>query len=187
MIYQETKKTIETDRLLLRLFKEEDAETVSMMCNNYNLYKSTLTLPYPYTLDCALSWIATHEQNFEENKRYEFAITDKSSGQLYGAISISNQQPFRNGELGYWVAEEHWGNGYGTEAAKAVIEFVFNEKNYHRVYARFLKSNPASGKIMVKCGMEYEGIQKDHVFKNDSFEDVVLYGIINKNEGQEEG
>ncbi len=168
--------------MLLRLFKKEDAETVSRMCNNYNLYKSTLTLPYPYTLDCALLWISTHEQNFEENKRYEFAVTDKFSGQLYGAISMSNQQPHRNGEMGYWIAEEYWGNGYGTEAAKAVIEFVFSEKKYHRVYARFLKSNPASGKIMEKCGMEYEGIQKDHVVKNGLFEDVVLYGIINKNE-----
>lgn len=52
------------------------------------------------------------------------------------------------------------GKGYGTEAAKAVIEFVFKEKNYHRVYARYLKSNPASGKIMEKCGMTYEGTLK---------------------------
>jgi len=108
-----------------------------------------------------------------------FAITDKNSGTLYGAIGITNHKPHKNGEIGYWIGEEYWGRGYGTEAARAVIEFVFKEKNYHRVYARHFKSNPASGKIMKKCGMVYEGTLKDHSYKNGSFEDVVIYGMIN--------
>lgn len=91
--------------------------------------------------------------------------------------------------------EDYWGNGYGTEAAKAMIEFVFKEQNYHRVYARHFKSIPASGKIMKKCGMMYEGTLKDHIYKNDAFEDIVFYGLINpikitkkllKSEDQEE-
>lgn len=179
MIYHKAEKTIETDRLLLRLFTESDAQNVTQLCNNYNIYKSTLTLPFPYTLDCALSWIANHEQNFESDRMYEFAVTDKNSGQLYGAIAISNHKPYKNGEIAYWIGEQYWGKGYGTEAAKAVIEFVFKEKNYHRVYARYLKSNPASGKIMEKCGMTYEGTLKDHVYKDDSFQDLICYGIIN--------
>lgn len=77
MFYQATDKTIETERLMLRLFTEADAPEVSLLCNNFALYKSTLNLPYPYTLDCALSWISNHLQNFEQEKLYEFAITDK--------------------------------------------------------------------------------------------------------------
>ncbi|WP_332645334.1 GNAT family N-acetyltransferase [Lysinibacillus sp. 54212] len=177
--YSITENSIETERLLLRPFHESDAEDVSFMCNNYNVFKSTLNLPHPYTLDCALAWIADHEQNFKDDRMYEFAITDKNSGKLYGAIGISNHQQFKNGEMGYWIGEEYWGNGYATEAAKAILDFVFKEKNYHRVYARYFKSNPASGKIMEKCGMKYEGILKDHIYKNDCFEDIVFYGIIN--------
>ncbi|TKC18848.1 GNAT family N-acetyltransferase [Robertmurraya kyonggiensis] len=179
MIYSRTNKTIETGRLLLRLFTASDAENVITMCNNYNIFKSTLTLPYPYTLNCALSWIANHEQNFDLDRMYELAITDKNSGQLYGAIAISNHKQHKNGELAYWIGEEYWGKGYGTEAAQAMIEFVFKEKNFHRVYARHFKSNPASGKIMEKCGMTYEGMLKEHVFKIDRFEDIVYFGIIN--------
>ncbi|CAH0121935.1 MULTISPECIES: GNAT family N-acetyltransferase [unclassified Paenibacillus] len=179
MIYSQTERTIVTDRLLLRLFNESDAKNVTILCNNYNVCKSTLSLPYPYPLECALSWIADHEQNFELDRMYEFAITDKNSGQLYGAIGISNHKKDYNGEMGYWIGEEHWGNGYATEAAKAIIEFVFKEKNYHRVYARHFKSNPASGNVMKKCGMTYEGTLKEHVCKEGSFEDMVLYGIIN--------
>ncbi|WP_059173856.1 GNAT family N-acetyltransferase [Bacillus sp. FJAT-27445] len=182
MIYNKTERTIETDRLFLRLFNEGDATEVSKMCNNFNIYKSTLTLPFPYPLECAVSWIANHEENFDSDRMYEFAVTDKDSGQLYGAIGISNQKQHKNGEIAYWIGEEHWGKGYGTEAANAVIEFVFKEKGYHRVYARYFTSNPASGRIMKKCGMVYEGTLKDHVFKNGSFEDLDLYGIINPDE-----
>ncbi|MFJ7666172.1 GNAT family N-acetyltransferase [Lysinibacillus sp. NPDC097195] len=179
MNFNKIDKSIETERLLLRLFKDTDAQQVSHYCNNYNIYKSTLNLPFPYTLACAQTWIANHEKHYDLDKMFEFAITDKQSGQLFGAIGISNHQQYKNGEIAYWIAEEHWGKGYATEAAKALIEFVFTEKNYHRVYARYFKSNPASGKIMEKCGMHYEGTLKDHIYKNGTFEDIVFYGILN--------
>ncbi|RLQ94652.1 GNAT family N-acetyltransferase [Falsibacillus albus] len=179
MLFSKTKRTIETDRLLLRPFNDSDAENVTDMCNNYNIYKSTLHLPYPYPLECALSWIATHEENFEADRKYEFAITNKESGQLYGAIAASHQKQHKHGEIAYWIGEEYWGNDFGTEAAKAMIEFVFSEKDFHRVYARYFKSNPASGRIMEKCGMIYEGTLKDHIYKNGVFEDLVLYGMVN--------
>ncbi|HEY4602451.1 MAG TPA: GNAT family N-acetyltransferase [Cerasibacillus sp.] len=179
MIYSKAEKTIVTERLRLRLFNESDAKDVSLLCNNYNIYKSTLSLPYPYPIECALSWIANHEQNFEMGRMYEFAITDKRSGQLYGAIAISNHSHYQNGELAYWIGEEYWGNGYATEAAKAMLEFVFEEQDYHRVYARHFISNPGSGRIMEKCGMTCEGTLKDHIVKDGSFEDIVYYGIIN--------
>jgi hypothetical protein len=65
MAYNRGDRTITTERLRLRLFTEADAQNVVELCNNYNLYKSTLHLPYPYSIECALSWIANHEQNFE--------------------------------------------------------------------------------------------------------------------------
>ncbi|ETT69624.1 acetyltransferase [Paenibacillus sp. FSL R7-277] len=179
MIYHRAERMIETERLRLRLFKPTDAKDVSYHCNNYNIYKSTLTLPYPYPLECAVDWIANHKQNFHLDKMYDFAITDKADGQLYGAVGLSNHPSHHNGEIGYWIGEAHWGHGYGTEAARAVIEFAFAEKKYHKVYARHFASNPASGRIMQKCGMSNEGTLKDQIHKNNSYEDLVYYGIIN--------
>lgn len=101
MIYHRAERAIETDRLLLRLFKQTDAMDVSYHCNNYNIYKSTLTLPYPYPIECAVDWIANHEQNFDLDKMYDFAITDKADGRLYGAIGLSNHLSHHNGEIGY--------------------------------------------------------------------------------------
>ncbi|WHY98563.1 GNAT family N-acetyltransferase [Peribacillus simplex] len=179
MIYDNLNKTITTKRLVLRLFQKSDAVAVTKLCNNYNIYKNTLYLPYPYSIEDALSWIEHHLDNFNANKSYEFAITDKESGELYGAIALSNNQKFNNGELAYWIGEKFWGNGYATEAAQAILYFAFEEKQYHKVFARYFNSNPASGRVMQKLGLKKEGILIDHVRKENRFEDLVYYGIIN--------
>lgn len=136
-------------------------------------------MPYPYALNDALVWMANHKKNFDEDRSYEFAITDRVSGELYGAISLSNNKKFNNGEIAYWIGEEYWGKGYGTEAAKAVIDFAFVEKKLHKVFARCFKSNLASGRIMEKVGMDQEGLLKDQVIKDGHYEDLHYYGIIN--------
>lgn len=97
---------------------------------------------------------------------------------MYGAIALTNNQWFHHGETAYWVGETFWGNGYATEAAQAVMEFAFEEKGYHRVFARCFRSNPASGRVLEKLGMKQEGILIDHVRKEDRYEDLVYYGRI---------
>lgn len=179
MIYDNLNKTITTKMLVLRIFQKSDAVAVTKLCNNYNIYKNTLYLPYPYTIEDALSWIEYHLNNFNANKSYEFAITDKESGELYGAIALSNNQKFNHGEIAYWIGEKFWGNGYATEAAQAILHFAFEEKQYHKVFARYFNSNPASGRVMQKLGLKKEGILIDHVRKENRFEDLVYYGIIN--------
>lgn len=178
MIYDKLNKTITTKRLTLRMFKKSDVEAVTMLCNNYNIYKNTLYIPYPYSIECALSWIKNHNDNFNANKIYEFAITDKETGKLYGAIALSNNQHFNNGEIAYWIGEEFWGNGYATEASESILKFAFVEKQYHKVFARHFVSNPASGRVLQKLGMIIEGVLIDHVMKENRYEDLVYYGII---------
>jgi len=180
MAYVPEKLMITTKRLVLRLFQTSDAETVATLCNNYNIYKSTMYLPFPYSIDDALSWIEFHYDNLIEDFSYEFAVTDKETGELYGSIGLSNNIDFNQGEIAYWIGEPYWGKGYATEAAQAILQFAFEEKKLHKVFARYFSSNPASGKVMEKIGMNQEGILKDHVIKDGKYEDIVYYGIINK-------
>ncbi|EON72586.1 GNAT family N-acetyltransferase [Lysinibacillus sphaericus] len=178
MGYDREKLMITTERLVLRLFQTSDAEAVATLCNNYHIYKNTLYLPYPYSLNDALSWMEHHYDNFMGDQSYEFAVTDKDSGEVLGAIALSNNPSFNQGELAYWIGEPYWGNGYATEAAQAILQFAFKEKKLHKVFARYFSSNPASGKVMEKIGMEKEGTLKDHVMKDGKYEDLVYYGII---------
>lgn len=180
MGYVREKLMITTERLVLRLFQTSDAGTVAKHCNNYNIYKSTMYLPFPYSLDDALSWMEHHYDNFMEDLSYEFAVTDKETGELYGAIGLSNNKHFNQGEIAYWIGEKYWGKGYATEAAQSIVKFAFEEKKLHKVFARYFSSNPASGKVMEKIGMKQEGILKDHIIKDGKYEDLVYYGLINE-------
>lgn len=179
MSFHQKNKTITTNRLVLRMFVKSDAEKVAWLCHNYNIFKNTLYLPYPYTKEDALEWIESHLDNFEASKSYEFAVTDKESGELFGAIALSSNQKFNHGEIAYWIGEKYWGKGYATEAAEAIIQFAFNVKKYHKVFARYFHSNPASGRVLQKLGMREEGILIDHVRKENRYEDLVHYGMIN--------
>ena len=179
MIFDEINFTLETERLLLRRFVFSDADKVTHLCNNYQIYINTLSLPYPYTKDCALTWIKSHSDNFENEKLYEFAVCDKITGELYGSIALSNHKNYRNGELAYMIGQDYWNMGYGTEAAEAMIKWAFDHKAYHKVYARYFVSNPASGRIMEKVGMKKEGLLIDHVMKEGQFMDLLYFGIIN--------
>ena len=174
------KLIIRTERLVLRLFQPSDAATVTTLCNNYNIYKNTLYLPYPYRLNDALSWMEHHYDNFMKDHSYEFAVTDKETGEVFGAIALSNNKLFNQGEIAYWIGEPYWGNGYATEAARSILQFAFEEKKLHKVFARYFSTNPASGKITEKIGMEKEGVLKEHIVKDGNYEDLVYFGIINE-------
>ncbi|ALC92897.1 acetyltransferase [Bacillus sp. FJAT-18017] len=161
------------------MFQKSDAETVATLCNNYNIFKSTLYLPYPYHLSDATNWIEHHYENFIADKSYEFAITDKGTGKVFGAIALTNNKRFNQGEVAYWIGEQYWGRGYATEATKAILQFAFEEKKLHKVFARYFSTNIASGRVMKKIGMKQEGILKEHIIKEGKYEDLVYYGILN--------
>lgn len=165
-----------TERLLLRPFTADDATTVQALCNNENIAKTTLYIPFPYTLEHATTWIAATIQQFQTERAYTFAITKGDA--VIGAMTLSHNKAFRQGELAYWIGEPYWNKGYGTEAARTVVAFGFEQKKLHKICARFFASNPASGKIMEKIGMQQEGILRDHVYKNGRYENLVCYSML---------
>ena len=82
------------------------------------------------------------------------------------------------GELGYWIAKDFWGIGYCTEAAKAIVNYGFEQMNLNRIHAHHVARNPASGRVMQKIGMKQEGYFRQATVKWGKFEDEVLYAIL---------
>jgi len=68
MQYDRVNRSITTERLRLRMFEKKDAESVQMLCNNYNIYKNTLFIPFPYTIEHALFWMQSHKDHFDADK-----------------------------------------------------------------------------------------------------------------------
>ncbi|KAA3615971.1 MAG: N-acetyltransferase [Calditrichaeota bacterium] len=170
--------SLETERLLLRPFNLNDSQRVQKLANCKEVTSPTLNLPFPYKIQHAQKWISTHDSLFTKKKHAIFAITDRISSELLGAISLVTVSKHSHAELGYWVGHDYWKQGFATEAARGVIEFGFEKLELNRIYAHFMAHNPASGKVMKKLGMHFEGILREHVFKNDTFIDLHIYSIL---------
>jgi RimJ/RimL family protein N-acetyltransferase len=169
---------LETERLVLRPFTEKDAPTVQRLCSNRAIADTTLNIPHPYELEAAQEWIATHQDAYEQGTGVNFAIVRGDDHVLVGAIGLVFQPDHARAEMGYWIGKPYWNQGYGTEAAGAVLQYAFETRDLNRVYAHHLTRNPASGRIMQKIGMRHEGQLRQHVKKWDIFEDLEVYGIL---------
>lgn len=171
--------TIVTERLVLRPFTLGDAPTVQSLAGSREIADTTLNIPHPYPDGAAEKWITAHQDIYETTGSISWAITMNDSGEIIGCISLVVDRKYERAELGYWIAKSHWGQGYCTEAAKAVLSYGFRQINLNRVYAFYLSRNPASGKVMQKIGMRKEGEMRQHIKKWNCYEDLQYYGILN--------
>jgi RimJ/RimL family protein N-acetyltransferase len=170
--------TLQTKRLLLRPFVPEDAPDVQLLAGDREIAATTLNIPHPYDDGLAEQWISSHRRNFEEGMQVTYAIISREDDQLVGAISLAINKRHERAEMGYWVGKPYWNNGYCTEAAEAILRFGFEDLQLHRIYACHFSRNPASGKIMQKIGMKYEGCLRQEAKKWGAFEDIKIYGIL---------
>lgn len=179
MYSEHEQPTIETERLMLRPFTLADAADVQRLANDPAIADTTLHIPYPYPDGAAESWINTHRERWENGLGIVCAVTLRASGELVGAISVLGiSRDHLRGEMGYWIGQRYWGNGYCTEAARGLIRFCFEEMALHRIIATHVARNPASGRVMVKAGMRCEGTLREHVRKQGVYEDLLTYGIL---------
>ncbi|SKA93012.1 Protein N-acetyltransferase, RimJ/RimL family [Prosthecobacter debontii] len=170
--------TLETGRLILRPFDLSDAERVRTLAGDPKIAATTQNVPHPYQEGMAETWIASHPALFESGEAVNLAVVLKVTGELIGAIGFVACKRHRRAELGYWIGVPFWGQGYCTEAAKAVIQYGFEGLGYHKINSCHIAGNPASGRVMEKSGLTREGVLVDEVFKDGAFHTVMTYGII---------
>lgn len=170
-------KSLVTDRLLLRRLELEDADRVEELASDYELAKTTLTVPHPYPAGSAADFIPSMWAA-EDKGLVVFAIVEKESGSLIGIINIKQTLAYKRGELGYWVGRPYWGKGYGTEAARMVVAYGFEELGLNKVFAGAFADNPGSWRIMEKVGMKHEGTWRQHAMRDGRFVDLAYYGVL---------
>ncbi len=165
-------------RLLLRPFALADAPEVQRLAGAPEVADTTLNLPHPYGEGVAEGWIGGHAARFASGGGVNYAITLRADGALMGSVSLLVTRRHRRAELGYWLGLPYWNRGYMTEAAGALVEHGFSLLDLHKIEATHMTRNPASGRVMEKIGMTREGLLAGHVWKNGTFEDLVIYGLV---------
>ena len=166
-----------TERLVLREYKESDLSTMVSLLNNKNITKETLNIPYPFTKEIALKRVAFVKQGFEKKTNFVFVITQRGEDQMIGQIGLHLDVDSNKAEIGYWIAESHWGKGVATEALSALLKFGFEELKLNKIFATHFLDNPASGKVLINNKMIKEGELKDHYKKDNDYMSVNQYRL----------
>lgn len=173
-----SRTVLTTDRLVLRPVAPEDAPAVQALADDPVVAANVLTVRHPYTLEDAVRWIQTHREEQDRGEVMVRAITLRQSGAIVGAIGLHIDADNARAELGYWLGKDHRGVGYATEAGRAMLDHAFRALDLHRVYANHFPHNPGSGRLLEKLGMQREGRLRQHVRKDQAFEDLVVYGVL---------
>jgi len=145
--------------VLLRPLTAADASRVRELAGDVEVARMTALIPHPYPPDTAATWIATHEQERAAGVAYIYAITRAEDGVLVGSIewrAAPNAPP----SLGYWIGRAYWGHGLATAAARSIIAMAFSRLDHDALSAVHLARNPASGRVLEKCGMSLTGRER---------------------------
>lgn len=168
--------TLETERLRIRPYREDDIPELLPLVGAREVAATTLRIAHPYTEEDARAFL----ELAKDPDKLWLAITLRSDASQIGGIGLRIEPQHRHAELGYWLGVAHWGKGYATEAAREMLRYGFKELSLHRIFATHFKHNPASGRILKKVGMRYEGCQRQHLLKWGEFVDSEMYGVLRR-------
>jgi len=147
---------LETERLVLRAPRREDVKAIARLANDRRIAANTARIPHPYGIDDAEQFIAA--VNLQDGEA-TFVITLDDT--LIGACGVD---PREGGpEIGYWLGVPFWGQGYATEAVRAVIDHAFGGLRHEALQAGARVSNPASRRVLEKCGFQWTGVRLSRI------------------------
>jgi RimJ/RimL family protein N-acetyltransferase len=161
--------------ITLRPLRESDAPRLAMLANNEKIGRNLRDgFPYPYTVDDAMSFI----QKFMHHPSF---LAIEFMGEYVGNISLSPCENVyrKSAEIGYFIGEPYWNKGIMTVAVSLITHFGFKELGFARIHTGVYEYNPASQRVLEKCGYVKEGVFRKSIFKDDRLWDEVRFAKIN--------
>lgn len=144
-----------TERLLLRPGWREDAPALFQAICDEQVIRNLARAPWPYSQADALAFL-DRESTSPLEGRWLISLRTEKSPILIGAIGFGRDE-YGDLEFGYWVARAHWGQGFATEAGRAVIDIARSALRLDRLVAGHFLDNPASGRVLRKLGFQETG------------------------------
>ena len=136
---------------MLRAPRRGDVKAIARLVNDRRVAENTVRIPHPFGVDDAERFVA--DANRQDGEA-TFVIT--RDGELIGVCGVEPGEDA--GAIGYWLGASSWGRGYATEAARAAIDHAFGALGHGALGARARVSNPASRRVLEKCGFQWTGV-----------------------------
>jgi len=143
---------LETERLSLRRPTLADVKAIARLANDRRIAENTRRLPHPYSQEHAVEFV-----RFTAAEPRKIAFLIENNFDPIGMVGINTAEADAP-ELGYWLGVAHWGQGFGTEAARAAIDFYFEEFDFEQLFSGARVANPSSRNILEKCGFQWTGV-----------------------------
>ncbi len=175
ILYQRREETVTCK---IRKWKLSDAADLAAAISNKKIQDNLRDgLPYPYTEQDGRNYISAM-LCADENEIFAFAIT--VDNKAIGSISVFRQNNIhrQTAELGYYIAQEHWGKGITTDAVKQICKYIFENSDIIRIFAEPFAYNKGSCRVLEKAGFQYEGTLRNNAVKNGKVVDMRMYSIL---------
>lgn len=172
-------QTIETQRLILRRITADDAQTLFDDCFSHPEVTKYLRYPTHQTVQDSLDIIGVWTKQYEKDDFYHWVIVLKDENRPMGTIGVvSHNEHDACAMIGYQLSERDWGNGYMTEALKAVLDYLLLDVGFNRVEGMYAVRNPRSGAVMRRAGMQYEGMMREKFYCRAGYQDANVYALL---------
>ena len=170
---------LETARLILRRFVPEDAAAMYANWASDSEVTRYMTWPPHASAEVTGQLLALWISAYEKPDSYNWVLELKATGEIIGNLSVVRiNESIREAELGWCMSRRFWGQGYMPEAARAVVDYLFDVAGFDRVCARHDAENAKSGRVMQKIGMTREGLLRKAGRNNRGVVDEVIYAIL---------
>ncbi len=161
---------------LVRDWSRRDKSSLVRVANNRNIWRNlTHRFPHPYTEADADYWLA-HVAGQPRPSHWAIEVEGEVAGAI--GVDVGSGVYARSGHFGYWLAEAWWGRGIMTAAVRATVEHIFAAFDVVRLEAPVFEWNPASMRVLEKCGFVREGVLRRSILKDGQLIDAVLYARL---------
>ena len=177
-VYFSSLPVLQTERLILRPLRGKDAADIYAYASDPEVARYVLWEPHRSVAETR-SYIRYIRALYRRGLPASWGVVHRETGRVIGTIGFMWFSDVNcSAEVGYSFSRAFWNAGYATEALHAVISSVFSSLPLHRLEAQHDVRNPASGRVMEKCGMRKEGLLRQRVKNKDEFIDTVLWSVL---------
>ena len=163
--------------LLMRPLETRDVADILALATAKEIADNTF-VPAPYPPEAAQEFVRTRRELWHKDEAYVFGIIEKRSDCFAGCMGLHPIPDHFRAEVGYWIGKPFWGRGLATTALRLLIQFGFETLGLNRIEAGHFEHNTASGRVMQKANMRFEGVRRQAFWHRDHFKDAHWYAIL---------
>jgi ribosomal-protein-alanine N-acetyltransferase len=164
---------LDGETVSLRTIEEEDLPFLQEAINHPSVWRG-IGRPDPVNMEQEREFF---EEHVSGDDAVALSVTTGPETPV-GTVSLTINQEAHRAELGYWIAPDHQGKGYGTEAAAVLVDYGFRQRGFHRIEARAFEFNEPSRRLLESIGFTHEGTIRDGQFIDGEYQDTLWYGVL---------